>query len=111
MNVTGSWEPNTDVSGSLMLRPKFGSGDLITSLESEIHQKFVTIYPNPVRESLKIEGSFDSVVIYTLMGKPILSLSDVNIVKEIDFSNLPNGLYLAEIIKGNQIQIERIIKF
>ena len=109
-NVSGTWEKNVDVIGSLMLRPRFGSGDLITSLDTGTIPENVNIYPNPVSHMLKINGPYESIRVYNLTGRQVLALYFGENRKELDFSILPNGLYLIEIKNKDRIQIEKIIK-
>ena len=65
----------------------------------------LTIYPNPVKDVLIINGDYDSVDIYDIYGKEVLS-SDAK--QSINVSSLASGIYMLNINTGNKIQTQRI---
>ncbi|MFT5250826.1 MAG: thiol-disulfide isomerase/thioredoxin, partial [bacterium] len=54
----------------------------------------LSIYPNPVKDVLTIDGIYNSVNIYDVFGKLVLTSQTQ---KTIDVSTLSNGIYMLEI--------------
>jgi hypothetical protein len=69
----------------------------------------ISVYPNPASDRIFIEGEdFDAVKLYDILGKEVLSS---NKTKEVDISNLPNGIYNVRIMANNKaIAIRKIVK-
>ena len=65
----------------------------------------LTIYPNPVKDLLIINGDYDSVEIYDVYGKIILS-SEAK--QSINVSSLASGIYMLNINTKNKIQTQKI---
>ena len=68
----------------------------------------ISIYPNPVQNTLKIDSDilFDSVYIFSFKGQLIES----NKRKEIDVSKLSPGIYFAALKKDGQSVTKKFIK-
>ena len=73
-----------------------------TSIPSSVNENInnISIYPNPVKEILSIEGEFTSIEIYNLSGKLLLKSIDKN---HINTSSLSEGMYLINILTNNEI--------
>ncbi|MDR2824882.1 MAG: T9SS type A sorting domain-containing protein [Prevotellaceae bacterium] len=69
----------------------------------------MSVYPNPASDRIFIEGeNFDAIKLYDILGKEVLSS---NKTKEINISNLPNGVYSVRIIADNKtIAAKKIVK-
>ena len=65
----------------------------------------LSIYPNPVKNVLTIEGDYTSVNIYDISNKLVLSSESQ---KTIDVSSLSNGVYFANIKTKNTITVKKI---
>ncbi len=108
-NVAGTWEKNTEIIGSLMMRPRFGSGDTITGIKEEIISNLINVYPNPTSDQVYIEGDTDYIKILDLFGRELI----VNIIgdhnKSVNLQNVPDGFYLIKAVKGTHVQIVKII--
>lgn len=65
----------------------------------------LSVYPNPVINTLTIEGDYTSINIYDIFKKLVLTSESQ---KEIDVSSLSNGLYFANIKNKNSITIKKI---
>ena len=61
--------------------------------------KEILMYPNPVRDELNIVGEYNSLNIYDISGKLVLSTDRT---RTIDVSRLENGIYLVNVISKNQ---------
>ncbi len=72
------------------------------------------LYPNPVRNRLylEIDGSYESLQIFNLLGEQVYSLSDLTREKiEIETSDLINGIYFIQLHKsGANAETLRFIK-
>lgn len=68
----------------------------------------VALYPNPVRDFLKIETvlQIKSVEIYNIQGQKVLSSNQ----KQIDVTHLPSGVYMVRIADtSNKVSLKKII--
>ena len=65
----------------------------------------LTIYPNPVKDVLTINGIYESVDIYDIYGKIVLTS---NAKKTINVSSLASGIYMLNINTENKIQTQKI---
>ena len=94
-NVNGRWQQST-MKGTIMLRPVVGKGYYI-GLEEQPSSDQVTLYPNPVKTTLHIEGIDNGaqVTVYDLTGRIVMSESFSN---ELFLGHLNPGLYLLNII-------------
>lgn len=70
INVTGDWQANTTVHGSLMMRPHFTAETPVLGIKNDT-SPLVNVYPNPTKGRLKIEGNFKSLKLISLLGKEI----------------------------------------
>jgi hypothetical protein len=87
--------------------------DTATGVEDFIHQREITIYPNPVSDILSIELSENSdgeIRILNSLGQLELHSRTVNQNVNFDVSGLTTGLYILEIWRSNSISREKFIK-
>ncbi|MDO9553247.1 T9SS type A sorting domain-containing protein [Rhodonellum sp.] len=107
-NVSGSWQQNESVTGSLMIRAHLNPEAPVTE-ESEAPPKPVA-YPNPVEDKLFVEGVFDSIVIYDSFGRILnLASEDFQKGKIINFAGLQKGVYLIKLINNKEQTSIRIL--
>ena len=78
-----------------MLRPVTGASYYIGVDESSLATD-MTIYPNPATSTLHLTGvnQGNSIVVYDLLGRPVISTSFTN---EINISLLCDGLYVLRV--------------
>jgi len=81
----------------------FKTGDAIVQNINDITSN-ISIFPNPVKDVLMINGIFNFVDIYDVSGKLILS-SEQN---KINVSGLAKGLYMLEINTSSGIKTHKI---
>ena len=89
--------------------PKFGacpSADNTgaTTAINDINSS-LSIYPNPVKDVLTIEGNYTSVDVFDMFGKLVLSSE---YTKNINVSTLANGIYMLNITTEKGIQTQKI---
>jgi hypothetical protein len=96
--------------GSLMIRPVFGKGALVTAADKPAIAKKFKIYPNPTDGKLTIEGEIDALSVYDPTGR-LVYLDRFNKKKEqrLDLSIFPAGLYLFKVTQGGTIFSERVL--
>jgi len=75
-----------------------------TSIQENNTSEF-NIYPNPVKDVLTIDGIYNSVNIYDVFGKLVLTSQTQKI---IDVSKLSNGVYFVNINTENTITVKKI---
>jgi hypothetical protein len=78
-----------------------------------------TIYPNPARDVLNLQVNLDvpsdvQVQIYSMSGALVMSqqfsASQLGSQKQVNISDLPNGLYMVKMQAGNQQAITKLSK-
>jgi hypothetical protein len=75
-----------------------------TSIQENNTSEF-NIYPNPVKDVLTIDGIYNSVNIYDVFGKLVLTSQTQKI---IDVSSLSNGVYMLEINTEQAVKTKKI---
>lgn len=68
---------------------------------NQLAQTISTMYPNPAKEWVVVEGLAKRYQIYNLMGQELLSGLFVSNQKRIDVSKLDSGVYLVKIDEKN----------
>ncbi len=108
INTTGTWIPNAQVRGSLLLRPRFGKGDVITSVEKSIPS--LSIYPNPNRGIFTISGTVSPLSIISVSGKPV-SFETLHIDNQthIQLTDSVSGLLLIRYSFQGQVITAKIL--
>lgn len=108
-NVSGSWQQNTIVDGSLMIRVHLSEEPLIE--EQNETESSIRVYPNPVSDWLNIEGKVDDIYIFDNFGRR-LELPIENVQKDgklINFVGMQTGVYLIQVIQGEEQKSFRIL--
>ena len=89
-----------------------GGGITLNSFGAENTNEDIVIHPNPVDNILKINlGNSDSgfVKIYNLQGQLIQQVEIISNQIELNTTNLQNGIFLVDIIQGNEKTTKKII--
>ena len=108
-NTTGEWQPNTEVKGSLMIRPHFQTNAPMPTENVEAIP--IKAYPNPATENkVYLEGEIELVKMYDAFGREI----NINIIpsekgKIINFTGSQKGVYLIKVWNKNTSQSIRIL--
>ncbi|WP_380801373.1 T9SS type A sorting domain-containing protein [Shivajiella indica] len=107
-NVTGSWQQNEIVEGSLMIRVHLSESPILEP-EAEIESGY-KLFPNPVNDWLQIEGEIDGYTIYDPYGRQLnLPSETIGKGKMINFAGLQKGVYLVNIIQNNESKSIRVL--
>ena len=89
----------TDVDGDA-----FKTGDATTVGVNDFTSN-LSVYPNPVKDVLTIEGNYTSVDIIDVSGKLVLSSEST---KDINVKSLADGVYMLNIKTENGIAVKKI---
>ncbi len=115
-NVTNTWQPNTDIQGSLMMRPRFRDNvPIITGVDDpeEIAEKknLLNVYPNPNSGQFQVKGIFSGLIVRDIVGKQIpFTLSKVNTTfHEISLLSARPGIYLISFTTKQGLENHRIL--
>ncbi|MEM6524614.1 MAG: T9SS type A sorting domain-containing protein [Bacteroidota bacterium] len=110
-NTSGFWEEETDLrTGSLMIRPVFGTFTGTINSLSDISAKNLAPYPNPTTGLIKLKENV-RIELFDLSGRPMEFKSQKNGSETlIDISNFVNGVYLLQLRDGERRFSYRIIK-
>lgn len=110
VNTTGSWYQNEDVTGSLMLRPVFGSGIVDIRVGTEDEEAARSVYPNPTNGIFFIEGNIRNLKIITLTGEQVSFRSITHEQRtEVRMDTDVPGLYLLRYYEGQTLRTRKII--
>ena len=126
--TAGTWYDLMDESGattingittSVSLQPGefkvYGNKPSTLSTENfeNSNTSHITLYPNPVKETFRVNSDLQSISIYSMTGKLIKSFTGgYNRNHVFDISGLSKGIYVVRAINSeNQIKNTKIIKF
>lgn len=104
-----TWE-TTQIYGSLMIRPRFGLGEVTSAAESE-QSKRISLYPNPNRGEFFIEGEAHNIQVLTTSGNTLAfeALQEEENKTRIKLTHPLPGLYIVRCFDGQAYQSQKII--
>ncbi|MCW3102897.1 MAG: glycoside hydrolase family 16 [Bacteroidetes bacterium] len=89
--------------------------DTLQSFPEEKDSEYLNVYPNPAKGAFSIvqmdkEDPIQRLILRNSMGQEVwLQNSDENYLMKIDISELPKGIYFAEIICRQNIYLRKIV--
>ncbi|MFI5141754.1 MAG: T9SS type A sorting domain-containing protein, partial [Bacteroidia bacterium] len=85
----------------------FSLGAPLTGVEQFNVINLLNIYPNPASSSLQVAftGNITNINVYDVLGKEVLNTKE----KDIDISNLSNGVYNLSIISNEGVLNKRVV--
>ena len=102
------WVQNTDLKGSLMIRPRFGKATVITGTEDNIEP--VAIYPNPNRGEFYVQGRADNIQIISLTGQSAgFTTERAADATRVTLQNPHPGVYIIRFRSGSKISTGKIL--
>ena len=110
-NVSGDWQQNTDIAGSLLMRPRFGRGAIVTGIDPPTPEPELAVFPNPSSGVFQVEGPFDEVFLYNTSGRllPLKVHRQNQNTAHLDLTNLPAGIYQLRFVSSGRSIGKRII--
>ncbi len=107
VNTNGFWYQNTDIKGSVMIRPVFGGGGIISGIEEEIQAR---IFPNPNQGEFFVPNEFDILQVSNITGQSIpFERNEQDENSKVVLGDISPGLYILIIRKGNKLFSSKII--
>lgn len=107
-NVTGAWQQNGEVSGSLLMRPHFSLTAPVPPIDDDANAEII-VYPNPVLERLFVEGQVDEIKVFDAYGRQInVAVDSFERGKILNFTGREKGVYVVRTwtnSKPNSIRI------
>ena len=101
-----SFDPNNEyyIDDVVFVEGQLGTNDFSADVFS--------VYPNPVKDKLNIESAaaVNSVAVYDVLGKQVLSVQPDAISPSVDMSGLSSGAYLVKVTIGNASKTVKVIK-
>lgn len=108
INTNGTWAQNTDVTGSVMIRPVFGGGNIIVGIPEEKIQS--QIFPNPNHGEFFIPSGFDLIHVTTVTGQAIpFYTQDEGVNQKVHLGKVSPGLYILQLQKDNAVLTSKIV--
>lgn len=108
VNTNGSWIQNTDVVGSVMIRPVFGGGDIVTGIPEEELQS--QIFPNPNDGEFFVPGSFRILNVISVAGRQIaFSTQDHGENQMVRLATTSPGMYIVRLNGGGKVFSSKIV--
>lgn len=101
--------------GQLWMAPNltdvFTQGDKSTHVKS-VHAINLNVYPNPFRNTLKIQcdSRMESIEIHDVLGNMVLSIQPMYSTYTFSFSHLPSGIYFVTVTSNQQKKTIKVLK-
>jgi hypothetical protein len=107
-NIGSEWRQDSNVTGSLMIRPVFGKGGVIVGLPENDSVK--RIYPNPTNGVIFLSPLATQIKIIDLTGREINFHSEESAeFQRVDLGAAPAGIYVVRYRTNEFIRTEKVI--
>ena len=107
-NTGGNWLQNTQVTGSLMIRPVFGKSNNLTTSVTE--ESGLVIYPNPNAGEFFVPTKAQQVQVHDMLGRSIPFVeTDEGGRKKITLTTAMPGLMIVTCRMNDSIVTQRIM--
>lgn len=100
---------NAFISGGVFqseLRESFQANGSATNISDHQNTNSFSIFPNPVKDILTINGQFNTVDVFDIYGKLVLSSENIN--NNLNVSSLADGIYILNIATQEGSYIKKI---
>ena len=103
----------TDSDGNIIIsggafqseyRESFKADGSVLNISEDLDKNYYSIFPNPAKDILTINGLFNKANIVDIYGRTVVSSYD----KNINISSLANGVYILNIINNEGVFSKRI---
>lgn len=107
-NPQTPWQPSDRIYGSLMIRPRFGKGEVVTALPPR--EENAKPYPNPTAGEFYIINAAQVEQVFTITGMPVHFFAErVGNNLRISLPDVSSGVYLIRYRTESAIYTEKII--
>jgi hypothetical protein len=106
-DATG-WKLNTVITGSFMVRPVFGSGE-VDPTTGIAEDSRLDLYPNPNNGSFQISGKAENVSVLSSTGQPVAFETDAFDDRTYVHVNASSGLYIVRYRSMGVTHTQKII--
>ncbi len=104
----GTWSNPSNLTGTPMIRPIFGQGEITTSLPS--HESTLLIYPNPTTDSFIINQTAEVISIHFTNGIPVtFNVSQQDNQTIVSLKDVSPGLVVVKLKIDNSILVRKIV--
>lgn len=105
INLDPSFDAAYDSLGSIVVQPATLSID-------EVSANQFSVFPNPTHSNWTVKGAqnIESVKVYDILGKRVLSMTPSTSEVQIDASGLVSGIYIAKIDSASGSKTIKLIK-
>ncbi|GHB58690.1 T9SS type A sorting domain-containing protein [Persicitalea jodogahamensis] len=110
-NLSTEWALNTDLQGSVMVRPFFGgkATGIITSAEP-LPTLQVQVFPNPTNGLIRWDNSaIRQIDVISLQGNKVKTIQPADGQHEASIAELPDGLYILRLTDGVRVVSQKIL--
>ncbi len=110
-NLSTEWTDNTEIKGSVMIRPFFGgkTSGVITGPEPS-PTLVLSVFPNPTAGLIRWESeSVRQIEVFSLQGIPVRTIVPEEGQREASLAELSDGLYVLRISDGLRAVTQKIL--
>ena len=110
-NLSTEWAANTELQGSVMVRPFFGgkATGIITGSEP-LPTLQVQVFPNPTNGILRWDNeSVKQIDVFSIQGAKAKSIQPAEGQREASLAELADGLYVLRITDGVRVVSQKIL--
>ncbi|MPR32792.1 T9SS type A sorting domain-containing protein [Cytophagaceae bacterium SJW1-29] len=110
-NLSTEWAGNTEIQGSIMIRPFFGgkTSGVVTGPEP-LPVLSVSVFPNPTSGLIRWESEYvRQIDVYSLQGIRVITIVPAEGQREASLAELSDGLYMLRISDGLRAISQKIL--
>ncbi len=110
-NLSTEWANNTEIKGSVMIRPYFGgkTSGIITGPEPS-PTRMLSVFPNPTTGLIRWEsGSVRQIEVFSMQGISVRTIVPAEAQREASLTELSDGLYVLRISDGLRAVTQKIL--
>ncbi|TDB65377.1 T9SS type A sorting domain-containing protein [Arundinibacter roseus] len=109
-NLSQDWAQNTEIQGSIMLRPYFGGKTSGVITGPVFTPEFrLQVFPNPTSGVIQWNNELTQIDIFDIKGTRVKTILPQNGQKEADLSELSEGMYVFRLSDGLRWFTQKIV--
>ncbi len=92
------------------VKSQMSTSSCSTVSTQEVSKNGVSIYPNPTDGLVTVSGvGIQKITVYNVLGEQVFSESGSFQIKQLDFNNLSNGMYIVKIQNSNNEELSSMV--